>query len=100
MKSLTEVHPITLIFLRSVTTLTMITPVSNKSCHNDTIAEWIQVAIVRDQPPFPAGHSWQDRALLVTRCLIGCVQVGSISYKFYGYDAIDTKVNVVVAPSQ
>jgi len=60
-KSLTEVHPITLIFLRSVTTLTMITP----------------VGIVRDQPPFPAGHSLQDRALLVARCLIGCVQVSA-----------------------
>ena len=108
MKSLTEVHPITLIFLRSVTTLTIITPVRQISvttltlitpvrqrlCHwcaksyVTTITIMIntgmwQVGIVRDQPPFPAGHSLQDRALLVARCLIGCVQVCSTSLFFH-----------------
>ena len=58
-KSLSEVHPITLLLLRSLFTLAIITPVS----------------IARDEPPFPAGYSLQDRALLVFRCVIGCIQV-------------------------
>ena len=86
-KSLTEVHPITLIFLRSVTTLAIITPVCTPSIYetepNNTLYTagfwrilWecffvgrrldiiklinlVQIGIVRDQPPFPAGQSLQ-----------------------------------------
>ena len=86
-KSLTEVHPITLIFLRSVTTLAIITPVCTPSIYetkpNNTLYRagfwrilWecffvgrrldiiklinlVQIGIVRDQPPFPAGQSLQ-----------------------------------------
>ena len=54
-KSLTEVHPITLIFLRSVTTLTIITPVNNKhyqylSSRSSGIKSGRDVGIVRDHP--------------------------------------------------
>ena len=83
-KSLTEVHPITLIFLRSVTTLAIITPVCTPSIYetepNNTLyssriltnfnfffvgrrlvklINLVQIGIVRDQPPFPAGQSLQ-----------------------------------------
>ena len=57
-KSMSDLHPITFILLRSVTMLSLVTP----------------LCILRDQPPFPPGQSLLDRGLLLFRCVIGCIQ--------------------------
>ena len=50
-KKMTDIDPITLIFFRSTVMLSLEIP-------------W---SIVKDQPPFPAGHSIKERGLQVLR---------------------------------
>ena len=124
-KSLTEVHPITLIFLRSVTTLAIITPVCTPSIYetepNNTLytagflwSFWecffvgrrldniklinlVQIGIVRDQPPFPAGQSLQG---FISKPIVNIFKWLSKSYSscfftIFGLQAIFNIVKVV-----
>lgn len=53
-KKMTDIDPITLIFFRSTVILSLTIP-------------W---SIVKDQPPFPSGHSIKERGLQVLRCVL------------------------------
>ena len=63
-KSLPSLHPITVMFIRSLLMLSMLMPVS----------------IVKDQGPFPPGQCLLDRGLLVLRCIIGAFKVGRLLF--------------------
>ena len=58
-KKFVGIHPVVLIYYRSIIILTLMMPMS----------------IFKDQPPFPTNLSLQDRLLLVFRSVIGLLQV-------------------------